>query len=165
MPTFEDLLERLTDLHQDALNAIEGLPPEALDWTPLKETNDDMNSINILITHFCGAERYWVGDIATGDPSNRKRESEFSVAALTADKLTTKIQAATDYAQVALQKLNLADLGVEKTQLRDGQGVTTGWALLHALEHTAIHVGHIQITRQMWAEKTTQETGKTGIRS
>jgi hypothetical protein len=28
-----------------------------------------------------------------------------------------------------------------------------GWALLHALEHTAIHLGHIQITQQLWDQK------------
>ena len=28
--------------------------------------------------------------------------------------------------------------------------VTRRYALLHSLEHTALHVGHLQITRQLW---------------
>jgi hypothetical protein len=28
--------------------------------------------------------------------------------------------------------------------------ITAGWALNHALAHTALHIGHAQITRQLW---------------
>ena len=61
-PYFEDYIRCLTDLHQEILEAIEGLPAKALDWTPMQETSGDMNSINVLVTHLCGAERYWIGD-------------------------------------------------------------------------------------------------------
>jgi len=27
------------------------------------------------------------------------------------------------------------------------------WALLHALDHTAQHLGHMQITRQLWDQE------------
>jgi len=33
---------------------------------------------------------------------------------------------------------------------RDGCRVTVGWAPVHVVEHPAIHVGHIQLTRQLW---------------
>jgi hypothetical protein len=26
------------------------------------------------------------------------------------------------------------------------------WALLHALEHTTLHLGQIQLTRQLWEQ-------------
>ena len=60
----QDFLQRMTDLHQDILVAIEDLPPGGLGWTPLNETSGDMNSISVLVTHLCGAERYWIGDVA-----------------------------------------------------------------------------------------------------
>jgi len=28
--------------------------------------------------------------------------------------------------------------------------VGVAWAILHALEHTGIHLGHIQVTQQLW---------------
>ena len=152
-PFFKDYLERLTELHKDCLNAIEGLEPKTLDWTPLENPTGDMNSINVLVSHFCGAERYWIGDIAAGDPSNRDRDSEFRVQEITADELAKKINTATTYAKSTLKKLNIDDFSIQKTTLRDGRTASMGWALLHALEHTAIHVGHIQITRQLWAER------------
>lgn len=154
MHTFlQDYLQRLTDLHQGILDSIEGLPSEALDWTPLRETNGEMNSINVLVTHLCGAERYWIGDVALGNPSERVRTAEFEVRGMNAEILAEKIFAATAYARSAVEKLDIDDLAIEKTRLRDGRPVTAGWALLHALEHTAIHLGHIQITRQLWDEQ------------
>jgi len=150
---YQDYLQRLTDLHQGILNAIEGLSPEALDWIPIQETNGEMNSINVLVTHLCGAERYWIGDVACGDPSGRVRDEEFQVSKLDVDTLVQKIYTATAYAQSALEKLNIEDLTKEGTSPRDERNFTVGWALLHGLEHTAIHLGHIQITRQMWDEQ------------
>ena len=112
-----------------------------------------MNSINVLVTHLCGAERYWIGEVAIGDPSDRVRDEEFLVSGLKVDDLVERINAATQYARSALEKLSLEDLPIEKSRLRDGRPVSVGWALLHALEHTAIHLGHIQITRQLWDER------------
>ena len=152
-PIFQDYLDRLNDLHQEILSLIEGLSPEALDWTPLKETSGDMNSINVLVTHLCGAERYWIGDIALGEDSQRMRDREFVVRELTAEILAEKIHAATAYARYAFEQLDIENLREIKTNLRNGREVSAGWALFHALEHTAIHLGHIQITRQLWEEQ------------
>jgi len=146
---FQDYLRSLTDLHQGILDAIKDLSPEALDWIPVQDMTGDMNSINVLVTHLCGAERYWIGDVACNDGSGRVRAEEFKVSGMDAAALKEKIDAATAYAQSALATIKLDELALEKTSPRDGQPVTVGWALLHALEHTALHLGHIQITRQM----------------
>jgi hypothetical protein len=152
-PFFADYLERLITLHQDCLKSIEGLSTEALDWIPVQNPSVEMNAINVLVTHIVGAERYWIGDVACGDSSNRVRDEEFQVVGLDSAALTAKINAATSYAQSALEKLSLEDLSKESQSPRDSRTFTVGWALLHALEHTAIHLGHIQLTRQLWAEQ------------
>ena len=154
---FQEYLERLTALHQDTLKAIDGLPAEALDWTPLSNSSAETNSINVLITHFCGAERYWIGDVGLGDLSSRVRVAEFQVKGMSVDDLIARINTATEYARTALEKFSFDDLEAERKSPRDGHVFTVGWALLHAMEHTAIHLGHIQITRQLWD----QETNKT----
>jgi len=152
-PFFQDYHQRLTDLHQDILNAIAGMPLEALDWTPFQETTGDMNSINVLVTHLCGAERYWIGEVACGDISGRVRAEEFQVSGMEADSLSAKINGATQYAQSALENLAIDNLAKDGTTPGDSRVFTVGWALLHALEHSAVHLGHIQITRQLWDEK------------
>ena len=65
---FLDYLDRLEALHSEVEKALEGLPQAGLDWSPGK----GMNSIAVLIVHLTGAERYWVGDVASGDPSGRQ---------------------------------------------------------------------------------------------
>ncbi len=150
---FEDFLERLTAMHRGCLKTIEGLSPAALDWVPVKNPTAEMNSINVLVTHLVGAERYWIGDVAMGDDSGRVRHEEFQVSGLHVEDLSAKINAATDYARLAVEKLNIEDLSKETISPRDGENFSVGWALLHALEHTAIHLGHIQLTRQLWDER------------
>ena len=75
-PFFQDYLGRLTTLHQGVLEAIQGLPSEALDWTPIDNLTDEMNTINVLVTHLTETEHYWIGDVAPGESSERIRESK-----------------------------------------------------------------------------------------
>jgi len=150
---FEDYLQRLTRLHQGIIAAIRDLPPEALDWVPVENPDAEINSINVLVTHLAGAERYWIGDIALGDPSGRVRDEEFQVEGLTGESLIEKINNLTKYAQDALGKIDIDKLGEQRHSSAFKQTFTVGWSLLHALEHTAIHVGHIQLTRQLWEER------------
>ena len=42
---------------------------------------------------------------------------------------------------------------------RDGKKYTVAWALGHALEHTAIHVGHIPMLKQLWKEREETRRG------
>jgi hypothetical protein len=48
-------------------------------------------------------------------------------------------------------------LETERTHPRHGNQVSVAWALLHALEHAATHVGHIQLTVQLWHQKSVGE--------
>jgi hypothetical protein len=49
-----------------------------------------------------------------------------------------------------LAQLTLEDLEARRHAAIQDRECTAMWALLHALEHTALHLGHIQLTRQMW---------------
>ena len=144
---FMDYLTLLEDCHQNILKALEGLPSEALDWSP----GADMNSISVLVTHLTGAERYWIGDIATQEPSQRDRDAEFKVHDLGLDVLTKRLADYLEYARNALGNFPIEDLGVKRTS-RNGEVVTVAWALLHALEHATLHLGQIQLTRQLWEQ-------------
>ncbi|MCK6581502.1 MAG: DUF1572 domain-containing protein [Anaerolineales bacterium] len=72
---FADYLNLLRKCHDDIRKTMDGLPPEALDWTP----GANMNSICVLVYHITGAERFWIGDVAAQEPSNRDRDAEFRV--------------------------------------------------------------------------------------
>ena len=109
-----------------------------------------MNSMAVLVTHITGAERYWIGDVVAGEPSGRDRSAEFRVKGLPTMALQQRLAGSLAYAKRVLEEMDLQDLPALRLSPRDGRDFTAGWSLLHALEHTAIHTGHIQLTRQLW---------------
>lgn len=145
---FEDYINLLQERHNEILEALDGLPSAALDWTP----GPDMNSISVLVFHLTGAERYWIGDIAAEEPSARDRDAEFRVHDVGMDILKKRLADKLEYASTALEKFSLQDLETTRVSARDGREFTVAWALLHALEHSTLHLGQIQITRQLWGQ-------------
>jgi len=145
---FVQYLDRLEDCHKDIHKALEGLPSVALDWNP----GNDMNSISVLVYHLTGAERYWIGDVVMQESSNRDRDSEFKVHNVGPDVLKKRLDDTLIYVSTALEKMTLTDLEASRTRPSDGQEFTVAWAMLHALEHATLHLGQIQLTRQLWRQ-------------
>ena len=142
-------LERLEALHNDLNRVIADLPVEALNWSP----GPEMNSLAVLATHTAGAERYWIGDVVARDDSQRDRAAEFRAQAVSAQALIDRLDTALAHSRGVLEQLNLATLDEKRLAPRGGDEVTVAWALTHALEHTAIHLGHMQIVRQLWTQR------------
>ncbi|MCA9936404.1 MAG: DUF664 domain-containing protein [Ardenticatenaceae bacterium] len=149
-PLFADYLERLQALHHSIATTIEGLPPEALRWQP----GQDMNSIGVLVTHTAGAERFWMGDMVQQDPSGRVRADEFTADQFTAAGLQQLLQDTLAHSTQVLVNLTHDDLEREVFSGQHGRSFRVAWSLMHALEHTAQHMGHIDITRQLWEQQT-----------
>lgn len=146
-PFIADYLERLAAQHAALKAALDGLGPDALDWVP----GPGMNAIAVLIVHLAGAERYWIGDVALQDPSGRVRAREFEARAHSVETLTAHLDRSLAYARSGLADASLEMLAAPRRSVNHpDRPFTVGWALLHALEHTAEHVGHIQLTRQLW---------------
>jgi len=146
---FKDYLNLLEDCHNSILQAIEGLPKEALDWVP----GADMNSISVLVFHLTGAERFWIGDVAAQEPSERDRDAEFKVRDVEVDTLKKRLDDTLEFAHNALDKMSLQDLEATRVSPNHQEReFTVGWALLHALEHATEHKGQIQLTRQLWEQ-------------
>lgn len=148
---FEEYLSILQKCHDDTLKAIEGLPPAALDWIPGPETN----SVSVLVFHVTGSERYWIGDVAMQESSNRDREAEFKVRDVGVETLKKRLEDSLAYVRSALDKLTLEDLEKPRVAPRGGRTVTVAYALLHAIEHAMLHLGHIEITSQLWKQSKT----------
>ena len=145
---FNDLYDRFHELHADLIKTVDGLPPESLDWVAGKE----MSSINILVVHLTGAERYLMG-VVLDEPPERDRESEFKVHGLSVDELKKLLTEADEYLNQGLKRLSLQDLASVHLSPHSKKTVTANWAILHALEHTATHLGHAQLTRQLWEQR------------
>ena len=145
---FIDYLERLQSLHDDMKTTFKALPQTALDWVP----GPEMLSFSVLVVHATGAERYWIGDVACQDPSARDRAAEFRVQGLDTAKLEERLDQSLVYVKGVAEKLKLSNLQEVRIGPQGDRKYTAGWALAHALAHTALHLGHAQVARQLWAQ-------------
>lgn len=145
---FDAYLDRLDELHSDITHAVAGLPQAALDWTP----GPEINSIAVLIAHTAGSERYWIGEKAGRRTVVRDRASEFQVAGLEAPALLALLEQSAALTHDVVAGLSIDDLARPAGTWHDGRKIDGAWALWHALEHVAQHMGHIQLMRQWWEE-------------
>ena len=143
---FKAYYDRLQIIHRGISEAISDLSSEGLDWQP----GPSMNSLAVLVVHTVGAERYWIGDVAGQDPSGRVRSEEFKSSGLDAAELQERLELTLAHSYGVLQQLTLDDLDAQRHSWRDDETYSVAWALAHALEHTAVHLGHIHIGRELW---------------
>lgn len=140
----------------DLLNTIRDIPEEALNaWKPAaaKDARDGgqpFNTFAAIAVHTVAAGEYMTLHAAGGEPSARDREAEFVATATFAE-----IEARFDRWLRAVEEL-VAGFGAEDFD-RDSVAarfVERGWkrgeGLLHAIDHTGLHLGHLQIQRQLW---------------
>ena len=146
---FADYLERLEGLQHRLHQAVRDLPAEALDWSPGPAMNPVINSVAVLLAHITGVLHEGI-DLALDNPPSRVRAQEFQTRGVPGAEMLRRLDAVIDYARDALPRLGLEDLAKAR-QDEDGP-ITCGWALLHALEHAYLHLGHLQITCQMWRQ-------------
>jgi uncharacterized damage-inducible protein DinB len=149
IPLLRDYFDILTALHNGLKQAIAGLPTAALDWVP----GPEMNSISVLVVHTAGAERYWIGHVAGGQDTERDRPAEFRTEGLDEAALVAHLDRSLAESERILGQFTLEDLGALCQSAMHKRECTAMWALLHALEHTATHLGHIQVTRQLREER------------
>jgi hypothetical protein len=143
---FADYLQLLEGLQRRLHKDVRDLPAEAMDWLP----GPEMNSVAVLLAHITGVLHEGI-DIALDDPPTRIREQEFQTRGVVSAEMLRRLDAVIDYARGALPRLGLEDLSKERTD-EDGM-ISCGMALLHALEHAYLHLGHAQLTCQMWRQR------------
>lgn len=138
-------------------NAIRGLGDDAASWQPLPEGT---NSIYAILTHLVGSEAKWIHHHVGGRPLQRDRDAEFLASGRFAD-VVERWEAGGKETDAILAKLTPSQLGepriVEMATRSETRNVNVRWCVLHMLNHMAIHVGHIQLTRQLWEHQHGQK--------
>ena len=146
---YEALFDQLQARHRELIKSLDELPPEAYDWKPAPE----MNSLAVLIFHLTGGERYWIGDVVKREDSHRDRDAEFKVSGLTAEALKQRIHDLEAYEKSVLEGMTMEELDEERFSPRHEKNYSVAWGLMHALEHTAEHVGHIHVMSDLWKQR------------
>lgn len=134
LPKIERCLERLTD--------------EMIWWRP----NAESNSIGNLLLHLAGNVRHWIVSGIPGTPSDRVRQQEFDERTqIPRADLSARLNRAIQEADGILARLEPERL-LETRPIR-GREVTLLYALLHVVEHFAMHAGQIiMLTKIMRSE-------------
>lgn len=146
-------VERLEELANGFSSALEGLPQEALDWSP----GPEMNSLTVLVTHTAAALRYLIGDLVAGEPSNRVREQEFRAMGGDAAALSQRLAEVSAYCRKVVTQLSVADLDQMRISPQHKREFTVALCLFRSLDHMAEHMGHAQMTRLLWEQHTQRQ--------
>ena len=152
-PFFADYQERLQTLHSAIEQVLTTLPHQALDW----KAGAAMNSVAVLVAHVAGSEQFWIGDMTVRGATARVRAKEFETGNLDKATLQARLDAALADSMQSIAQLTLSDLERLCAMPYNGQIYTIGWALLHALEHIGIHVGHLEMIQQLWAQQQVEQ--------
>ncbi len=136
----------LHDQHRRWREVVSGLDADALNWRPGKETN----SLAVLVSHALDAERFLLATSVDAE-IERDREAQFEVVTSGADELLAYIDEVERDVDGFLDRLTDDLLATEIT--RGPRSVTGAWWALHAVEHSCEHIGHAELTRQMWEQR------------
>lgn len=133
---------------EQLLATVAGLDEEELNRRPGLE---GANSPFVIVTHVLGNMRAWVLGIACEEPLRRDRASEFRARG-TGPEMEQAARELLAAMVLAIERLeaNSLDDRIQPSQELFGEGqareLTRREALLHPLEHAAIHLGQLQLT-------------------
>jgi len=148
-PELQNYLQILADLRGQVKALIAGLPVDALNWRPIVGTDEHAtNSLAVLAAHVAGAEHFWIAEVVGRRPATRNRDAEFRTVTADAAELIRRLDAVA--AKTAELLSSLSEAGLNSVRVARGRQVTVRWGILHVIEHTALHLGHMQITFQLW---------------
>jgi uncharacterized damage-inducible protein DinB len=147
----DNYLQCIEDLRGQVRALIADLSAEALNWRPAENVEEHAtNSLAVLAAHVAGAEHFWITEVIGNRPRTRDREAEFKLEVANASELIRRFEAIEAETRQVFSALIAADLGC--TREARGKTVAVRWGILHVIDHTALHLGHMQITYQLWNE-------------
>ena len=148
----ETLSRQLQSLLARVCDCLEGLSEGQLNRRPPIE---GANSAYVVAAHTLGNARAWVLGIACGQPVERDRPAEFRASGRDASDLAASAERLSQEIDAALATLAPSDLDrrLVPPQRLLGEGepheISVREALLHVVEHASIHLGQLQITRDL----------------
>ena len=137
----------------DLFATLEGIPDEDFNtWKPAiaREGGHEMNTFAAIAIHVVSAGEFMTLHAVGGQPSQRNREAEFEATG-SLPEITARYDRWLDGVHALMADFTDADLDRESHSERyTERGWKAAEILLHALDHTTLHVGHLQVQRQMW---------------
>jgi uncharacterized damage-inducible protein DinB len=148
----EALIDSVLDRLERIVGLLDGLTDAQLNWRP---NAAGANSAYVLAAHTLGNARAWMLGIIGGQPLRRDRPAEFAASGADARALRTEQQSLATEVRRALAALAAGDLDRRLTPVQKlwGEGpareLSIREAFLHTIEHASLHLGHVQLTRDL----------------
>lgn len=145
----------LNELVEDIFAQLDGIPEDDLNtWIP-RDGMRDVNTFFALATHTVGAGEFWILEAAGSRPVERNRTAEFGATGSLEQLRARYDRWLVESADVigSLGEEELASVYQRPDSPERGMWATSrtrAGCILHALEHTATHLGHLQLQRQLW---------------
>lgn len=136
------------------------LEPGALTWKPFEQSpwKGPSGSLGWLIAHGISSTIYllrraeWqMGRIAWEAVDGDRGGDEFTEADHDPAALLARAKSTHSMVEAFLDSLSPADLEHEKPHPVSNRPLTVRMDIQHAIEHLSQHIGHAQLTRQLWA--------------
>ncbi len=155
MEELEGYIESLRALRAEAVQFVDVNDAVALNWTPPAA---ETNTLYQLLTHMTGSEAWWIQEIIGGANVHRDREAEFAVTGDDIAALKARYEAVAHRSEEVLRGLAGADLNAmrDATSGRRSDPRTVRWCIVHVIEHTARHVGHLELTSQLYQAQSSK---------
>ena len=149
----------LTELVRAYQEALEGIPDNDLNtWLPVAASSGggEMNTLAAMSVHVIGAANWMIFHQVFGEDVPRDRAAEFQATTTRAeidDGFATLLARFAD----RIESSDDIDLYAPPPTVREAQPDWDRATLLfHAIDHTALHLGHLQIHRQLWLAERNQ---------
>jgi hypothetical protein len=137
------------------------LPAPALLWQPFEQSpwQGPSNSPGVIIAHAISSTvyllrraEYVMGRREWAAVDGDEGSEEFGPANHDPAYLRARVQRTQDYVHQFLDSLTTADLDQSRPHPKRADRIfTTRYDIQHAIEHLSQHIGHGQLTRQLWA--------------
>jgi hypothetical protein len=154
-------LRRLFDaLYSDVEALLADLPSEALLWKPFENSpwQGPSNSLGKIVAHAVSSTvyllrraEYAMGRCEWNEVDGDEGREEFGPANHDIDYLRARVKRTQEYVHRFLDSVTPEDLAATRPHPKRPITFVARQDTLHALDHLSQHIGHGQLTRQLWA--------------
>ncbi len=154
-PVITAVHELIKDNAAELRAVVQGLPPEALNWQPAPDTS----TLAVLMAHAVTATVRLVDSALTGTFDRPRYLAEERIPAFATHAVdTAHLATMVDRLDALLARLEGEGsdgvLAGPVSYIGDAPAPRTrAWNLIHAVEHLREHIGHAQLTRQLWESR------------
>lgn len=147
IPEVKGYLDTMDGLRRAMRQVIEGMDAQGLNWNPLP---GEANSLYAIVAHVCASEPALIHRRITGQPSVGGQDNPFAARGDSPQELSDRLAQVEQTTRSLMEGLTDKDLD-RAIDPGGGRPARTVREWIHTnLRHQALHLGHMEITKQMY---------------